>query len=52
VNGWVICPRCLDAWQGSEGVLCSICGTAAVDTPLFKNVTKKISSWITLVWGD
>lgn len=32
---WIICPKCLDAYLGHEGDLCTQCKTQTVATPLF-----------------
>lgn len=33
-EGWIICPKCLDACVGIVGKPCSTCGTPQVLTPL------------------
>lgn len=37
-EGWIICPKCLDACVGIVGKSCSTCGTPQVLTPLLGHV--------------
>jgi hypothetical protein len=43
---WLICPKCLDAFEGIPGSKCLVCSEKTVVTPLFNDYAEIWEEWL------